>query len=157
MNGAMFVFSRRAIQRCIDELGDVLSGGQLERLVKRLNLVGSGRFAASWEACLLHSLSRVGVVSHEASLPSRREPDVWFTYPGDNAPGFIADITAISDEGLRKANPVHDLSNELSRLALKLGSTQITFATMFAASTTALTAIKRQGSGCPRKQKFLTF
>jgi hypothetical protein len=117
----VFVFSRRAIQRCLDELRKVLSIDQLEGLVERLNRLGSGRFAASWEACLLHSLSRVGAVSHEASLPSNRKPDVWFTYPGDNTLGFIADITAISDEGLHNANPVQDLSRELVRLARTAG------------------------------------
>jgi hypothetical protein len=117
----MFVFSRRAIQRCIDELIGVLSNHQLEELVKRLNRVGSHRFAASWEVCLLHSLSRVGAILHEASLPSGRKPDISFTYPGENAIGFIADVTAISDQGLHSANPVQELSEELIRLARTVG------------------------------------
>jgi hypothetical protein len=90
----VFVFSRRAIQRCIDELREALSDGQLEGLVKRLNRVGRDRFATSWEVCLLHSLSRVGTVLHEVPLPGGRKPDISFTYPGENAVGFIADVTA---------------------------------------------------------------
>jgi hypothetical protein len=121
VSAPVFVFSRRAIQRCIDELRHVLSIEQLEGLVKRLDQVGSGRFAASWEACLLHSLSRVGAVSYEAPLPTNSKPDVWFTYPGDNVVGFIADITAISDEGLHKANPAQHLYKELARVARRVG------------------------------------
>jgi hypothetical protein len=117
----VFVFSRRAIQRCVDELRYVLSTKQLEGLVQRLNRVGRDRFAASWEACLLYSLSRVGELSYEAQLPSGRKPDVSFTYPGENTIGFIADITAISDEGLHNANPVEDLSRELTKLARTVG------------------------------------
>jgi hypothetical protein len=117
----VFVFSRRAIQRCIDELRDVLSNGQLEGLVKRLNRVGHHRFAASWEACLLHSLSRVGAILHEVSVPGGSKPDISFTYPGENAIGFIADVTAISDEGLHSRNPVQDLSQELVGLARTVG------------------------------------
>jgi hypothetical protein len=117
----VFVFSRRAIQRCIDELRGVLSDDQLEELVKPLNLVGRDRFAKSWEICLLHSLSRVGTILHEVPLPGGRKPDIRFTYPGENAVGFIADVTAISDEGLHSANPVRPFSQELARLAYRVG------------------------------------
>jgi hypothetical protein len=117
----VFVFSRRAIQRCIDELRGILSDDQLDGLVKRLNRVGRDRFATSWEVCLLHSRSRVGTVLHEVPLPGGRKPDISFTYPGENAVGFIADVTAISDEGLHNANPVQDLSQELVRLAHLVG------------------------------------
>lgn len=117
----MFVFSRRAIQRCIDELCDARSDDQLEGLVKRLNRVGRERFATSWEVCFLHSLNRVGTVFHEVSLPGGRKPDISFTYPGENAIGFIADVTSISDQGLHSANPVQDLSQELVRLAHSVG------------------------------------
>ena len=117
----MFVFSRRAIKRRLDELGNVLSASQLEGLVKRLNQVGRERFALSWEVCLLHALSRVGAVSYEAPLPDGRRPDISFTYPGEDAVGFITDVTAISDEGYHKANPVDILSDELHRLARAVG------------------------------------
>jgi hypothetical protein len=117
----VFVFSRRAIQRRIDELGNVLSTSQLEGLVKRINRVGRERFALSWEACLLHALSRVGAVSYEAPLPDWRRPDISFTYPGEDTVGFIADVTAISDEGYHNANPVEILSDELTRLARAVG------------------------------------
>jgi hypothetical protein len=117
----VFVFSRRAIQRCVDELQGVLSHDQLQGLVKRLNQVGRDRFAASWEVCLLHSLSRVGTIFHEVPLSGGRKPDISFTYAGENAVGFIADVTAISDEGLHSANPVQDLSRELVRLARRIG------------------------------------
>jgi hypothetical protein len=117
----VFVFSRRAIQRRIDELLNVLSNVQLGGLVKRLNRVGRDRFAASWEVCLLHSLSRVGAILHEAPLPGGRKPDISFTYTGEKTIGFIADVTAISDEGLHNANPVQELSNELIKLARGVG------------------------------------
>lgn len=68
-----------------------------------------------------HSLSRVGTVFHEVPLPGGRKPDISFTYPGENTVGFIADVTAISDEGLHNANPVQDLSQELVRLAHRVG------------------------------------
>ena len=153
----MFVFSRRAIQRCIDNLGGVLSGDQLDNLVKRLNLVGSGRFAASWEACLLHGLSRVGAVAHDVPLPNQRRPDIWFTYRGDSAPGFIADVTAISDEGLRKANPVHDLSDELTRLARRVGLDPNHIRYDVSGQHDGPYGYQKKGFGCHCKQNSLFF
>jgi hypothetical protein len=120
-SGSMFVFSRRAIQRCLDGLNDVLSSDQRNGLAKRLNRVGPGRFAASWEACLLYAFSRLGAVSHEVPLPNGSKPDISFRYPGEKALGFIADVTAISDEGRHNANPVQDFAEQLARIARNVG------------------------------------
>lgn len=97
-----------------------------------------------------HSLSRVGTVFHEVPLPGGRKPDISFTYPGENTVGFIADVTAISDEGLHNANPVQDLSQELVRLAHRVGLIQITFAMTFAASRRVLMVIRKQSFNCRR-------
>jgi hypothetical protein len=99
----------------------VLSADQAEQLVRRLNQEGRDRLAVSWEVCLLHSLSRVGVVSHEFPLENGRRPDVRFSHSRGSKVEFIADITAISDQGLHEANPIEDFSEELVRLARAAG------------------------------------
>ena len=117
----MLVFTRRAIQECLDELSGVLTARQISDLAARLNLVGAGRLAATWEACLLRGFNRAGNLSHEVALDNGRKPDITFSYRGEQEIAFVADITVISDEGLNDANPIHEFRNELVALSQSYG------------------------------------
>lgn len=79
-----------------------------------------------WEVVVLHGLSIQGHLRHEVPLPSGKRPDVNFE---NEEIRFVADIAAVSDEGLDDKNPYKELSNLLeeakSRLGLPFGGTNI--------------------------------
>jgi hypothetical protein len=117
----MTIFSRRAIQRSLDDLNGVLSPQDLKKLVNRLNLPGAGRLATAWEVCLLRSFSSIGHISYETKSADGRRPDIAFRYRDENQIGFIADITTVSDAGLHDANPFMEFSQSLHHLAKAFG------------------------------------
>jgi len=117
----MFVFSRRAIQQRLHELDGVLDHDQTDRIAARLNAPGRDRLAAMWEVVFLHAFSQIGVLNSEQERPNNSKPDIAFTFPGDSAMGLLADVTAVSDEGLDKNNPIKRLSEEIAREAQKVG------------------------------------
>jgi hypothetical protein len=117
----MTIFSRRAIQKNLNALKNTLSSGDLVRLVKRLNQPGRDRLAASWEVCLLQAFNAIGHLSYELPVTDGHRPDVSFRYHDKNKPGFVADITAISDDGLHTANPFLEFSQQLHALAMDVG------------------------------------
>jgi hypothetical protein len=116
----MFVFSRRALQRCIFDLDGVLDGVQLASLVDRLNRPGDDRIPAMWELVFLRALSSIATLRHEVELHSGRRPDFEFNLAqhGGGVP-IVGDITSVSDAGLDAQNPVELLGDEVSRLAKK--------------------------------------
>lgn len=118
-----FVFSRRAIQDCINALEQTLSLSQLAALVKRLNARDESRLDAMWEVALLSALSKAGDLQHEEALANGRCPDIsWkIKQPGTDRLTVIGDITTISDEGLEDQNPFKLVSSEIVRLASKFG------------------------------------
>jgi hypothetical protein len=113
------IYQRRALQRRLDELRDVLNGKAVDKLVERLNRAGKDRVAAMWELVVLHGLSKCGPIRNEADLASLRRPDIQFK---QGALRLTADVTAVSDEGLDKDNPYHELSQliETAKNKLKL-------------------------------------
>lgn len=111
-----FVFSRRALQRLIDDLAPVLEGAQLQAIVDRLNGRDESRLHAMWEAVFLAVLSRMGPLRHEVALPSGRAPDFEVDLGGFM---LIGDVRTVSDSGLDKNNPIDLLSDEIRRLAGK--------------------------------------
>jgi hypothetical protein len=115
------IYRRRALQRRLDELRDVLDGDAVEKLAGRLNRAGKDRVAAMWELVVLHGLSKCGALQNEAALPSLRRPDILFE---QGALRMTADVTAVSDEGLDNDNPYYELSQliEAAKNKLKLPS-----------------------------------
>jgi hypothetical protein len=113
------IYRRRALQRRLDELRGVLSDDTVNNLVKRLNRSGKDRLAAMWELIVLHGLSKCGFLQSEVELSTTRRPDILFEQDGLR---FIADITAVSDEGLDEKNPYRELSQliEAAKNKLKL-------------------------------------
>ena len=113
------IFTRRDIQKCLNDLVGVLNGGQLEKLVRKLNRVGGHRIASIWETTILSSIQKSGNLSHEIPLPSGRCPDIHLTLPSGLK--IVADITSVSDEGLHENNPIEDLCKEIERVKSRLG------------------------------------
>jgi len=118
----MFIFSRRWMQRCIDELVSILGEGPLQKLVDRLNRPDDGRLAAMWELVFLRCLAHAGHLRHEVPLPGGRFPDFEWTIASEDERLCVwGDVTTVSDSGLDAKNPVDHLSAEITRLARKYG------------------------------------
>lgn len=118
-----FVFSRRAVQGCINALQQTLDLSQLAALVNRLNARDESRLDAMWEVALLSALSKAGDLQHEEPLANGRCPDIsWkIKQPDGVSLAIIGDITTISDDGLEDQNPFKLVSSEIVRLASKFG------------------------------------
>ncbi|MDU7521861.1 MAG: hypothetical protein E7K72_10770 [Roseomonas mucosa] len=104
------IFSRRAIQRRLDELRDPLGAKTVGKLADRLNRPGKDRMAAMWEVVILQALIPLGAIKNEVALPFGRRPDLSFIGPNVS---FVADITTVSDEGLDERNPYREFSDEI--------------------------------------------
>jgi len=117
------IYQRRALQRRLDELRDVLDGKAVDKLAERLNRAGKDRVAAMWELVVLHGLSKCGQLQNEVALASLRRPDILFE---QGALRLTAEVTAVSDEGLDKDNPYNELRQLIeatkNNLKLPIGS-----------------------------------
>lgn len=111
------IYQRRALQRRLKELRDVLDVEVIEKLAERLNHVGKDRLAAMWELVALHGLSKCGLLKVEVALASGQRPDVFFV---QGTLRLIADVTVVSDEGLDKENPFHELHQLIESAKSKL-------------------------------------
>lgn len=112
------IYQRRALQRRLDELRAVFGSETIDNLAARLNRAGKDRIAAMWEVVVLHGLSKCGDLHNEVPLASGRRPDIEFQ---NGTLRFIADVTAVSDEGLDNDNPYHELSDLIEDAKRKLG------------------------------------
>jgi hypothetical protein len=110
----MAVFSRRTLQRLINDNATFLTPKQSKDHVDRLNRSDEFALDAEWEVVLLNALSKVGKVAHERQFKNRR-PDIHFTAESAETETFIADIATISDRGLDEKFPVFALHDELMR------------------------------------------
>jgi hypothetical protein len=120
------IFTRRSLQRRLDELRATLGDAAVGGLAARLNRPGRDSLSAMWELVVLHGLARHGQVVSEQPLGSGRRPDVRFV---NGNISFTADITTVSDEGLDEANPYQALSEEIEiakkRLGLPIGGVDL--------------------------------
>ncbi|MBI5445006.1 MAG: hypothetical protein HY900_27820, partial [Deltaproteobacteria bacterium] len=109
----MPIFSRRVLQRLIDENHRFLEQGHIERHVKRLNEESDlHSMSHEWEVAILNALGKVGQLAHEKTTSRRASaPDVRLKLPSGTE--FVADITAISDVSLEKLNPVDKFADEI--------------------------------------------
>jgi hypothetical protein len=110
----MAVFSRRTLQRLIDENATFLTHKQSKDHVNRLNRLDESAIDAEWEIVVLNALSKVGQVAHERLFRNRR-PDIYFKTKSAYSESFIGDIATISDKGLDEKFPVFSLHDELMR------------------------------------------
>lgn len=112
------LFSRRSLQRVLDELSGNIDDKQRLDLVKRLNRKGRDRLAATWEAVFLHAFAKEVYVKHEQPISTGSKPDFAFELTHDDLTfNVVGDITSASDKGLDYKNPVAALGDELTRLA----------------------------------------
>ncbi len=110
----MAIFSRRTLQRLIDENSKFLSRKQTRDHVKRLN----GRdLSVEWEIVLLNVFSKLGTVAHEKVFNGKK-PDLYFL-SGNGSCDFLADIKTVSDEGIELKNPYEQLNDRLHHEVLK--------------------------------------
>jgi hypothetical protein len=90
----MAIFSRRTIQRLINENISFANKDQLENHVRKLN---EGDLSFEWEVVLLNVFSKIGKITHEPIFEnSSRKIDMLFSSEEDGIE-FLADITTISD------------------------------------------------------------
>jgi hypothetical protein len=117
----MAMFSRRSLQRMLDELDDVVSLEGRKKLVHELDRKNSSALGYEWEVALLYALAQVGEVVYEAELPSgSTRPDFSFNCARSGL-RFVADVTTVSDAGLEEENPAMRFSQSLHRLKKKYG------------------------------------
>jgi len=116
----MAIFSRRTLQRLIDENGAFLSRRQLKDHVRRLGDANpEDVLAAEWEVVFLNAFGKVGSVTHEPELrETTHRFDLHFESP---TVSFISDIVAVSDKGLDELNPVTALNDKLTELVMAHG------------------------------------
>lgn len=118
----MAIFSRRTIQRLINDNSLFTARKDLKEQVKKLNLEKNipqrDAISAEWEIIILNVLSQVGKVTHPAKFAGTTEPDVYFKR---NNCSVVADIVSISDEGKNMQNPVEELNDWLDKTVAEFG------------------------------------
>jgi hypothetical protein len=112
----MALFSRRDLQRMLNENACFLGPAQILEHVRRLNIVRDDYLSTEWEITLLNAFSKTGTIKHEPDLGGKRYLDVVFK--GENFE-FAADIATVSDQQLHSRNPVGPLQVELARRVRK--------------------------------------
>jgi hypothetical protein len=119
LNIFMAIFSRRTLQRLINENAGFLSKQQLRKHVDALNKANEHSLGAEWEIVLLNVFSKLGTVTHEPKLGTR--PDLHFVSNADKSQEFIADIATVSDRGVDDRSPILALRIRLSDIIYKRG------------------------------------
>jgi hypothetical protein len=124
----MAIFSRRTLQRLIDENDKFLLKRQIKKHVRELNRMDKDpSLAFEWEIVLLNAFSKIGKVTHEKNFGGRKNADLHFESLDDPNQNFVVDITTISDKGLDKKNPVDALHGQLMKIAADRGLRQSSF------------------------------
>jgi hypothetical protein len=110
----MAIFSRRTIDKMISENAAFLTKKQLDTHVSKLDREDDFQsLATEWEMSVLNAFSKLGHLVHEPSLEGPSQIDLLFTH--DDGSTFLADITAVSDEGFEEDNPVKAFEIELRK------------------------------------------
>lgn len=123
----MPIFSRRQIQKRINDLSSVAGVRHTRSLVRKLNIEGSDAnnkahleaLSATWEVALISSFIGLGKVEYEKEISNGRAPD--FSFSLDSLKGFLGEIVTISDDEQHSKNPVSEFKNTLSELRKKFG------------------------------------
>jgi len=111
---AMPIFSRRIIQRLLDENAAVLSKRQLKKHADDLNRMHETlTLAPEWEVALLNSFDKVGKTLHESGPAGTS--DVYFESRSDPKDCFVAEVTTLSDKGFETQYAFDELDSELRK------------------------------------------
>jgi len=114
----MAIFSRRTIQHFLNANRQIISEEAVVAHVKRLNREDRSSLDAEWEVALVHCLSKIGLVKHEANLGGSTRLDLFFK--SDNIE-FAADITTVSDKHQEKHNDYYGFVSAVDNTATKMG------------------------------------
>ncbi|MBP9205307.1 MAG: hypothetical protein KBG28_15160 [Kofleriaceae bacterium] len=114
------MFSRRDIQKSVEQLATVLSKKQLVLLVQKLNSSSFEQVSAEWEVVVLAAISRIALLKHEHDSGGSSRPDVRATVC-DLGLEFVADVCAVSDATMEDENPVDFFRDEMFAVARELG------------------------------------
>lgn len=118
----MAIFSRRAIQRMLNENAAFLSEKQLEKHVSTLNRNDFYSLDTEWEVAVLNAFSKIGTVTHEPDLPgTKKKPDLVFAPLTDPTASLIADVAVVSDDGFEEDIPVLNFEIELAERIKRAG------------------------------------
>ena len=109
----MALFSRRTLDRVLNENAAFLTKQQCADACSLLNSAHDRYLATEWEQIVLNAASKLGTVQHEPQL-GRSRPDVLFRSSNGECE-FIADITTASDQGFDDLNPVDPFFQEFER------------------------------------------
>jgi hypothetical protein len=107
----MAMWTRRRIQRCLDENSAFVSQTTLHDWVQRLNTISDDYVSTEWEVGLINAFAKIGTLEHEPVLGKRLIDLVFASRDGNLS--FGADIAMISDQQLHRENPVEAFSEEL--------------------------------------------
>jgi len=117
----MPIFTRRSIQKLLNENREFLTSKHMSVHVDKLNSQNAASIATTWEIVLLNALSKIGNVFHERDFGGKTCPDIYFE--SYDTPPFIADITALSDDNYDKENPIIYFLEYLNVFFNKVGLT----------------------------------
>lgn len=113
----MAIFSRRTLQRLINENASFLNKEQLENYVIKLNKCD---LSFEWEIVLLNVFAKLGKVIHEPVFENcSRKIDFLFSAKIIDQIEFLTDITTVSDNFPETENPVQYLNDKLLQIKFK--------------------------------------
>jgi len=115
----MAIFSRRNVQRMLDENDSFMPKKALQDQVNKLNKNDFQSIDTEWEVAVTNALSKLGNVEHEKNFGGNTSPDIFFTTADGYS--FIADVRSISDEGFENQNPVEYFEIELIKKLKQAG------------------------------------
>ena len=122
----MAIFSRRTIQRMLNENAEFLTAKQLGQHVSRLNKEDFQSLETEWEVAVLNAFSKMGEVQHEPDFEGTGKLDLLFIPNRDTKTRLVADITTVSDEGFENENPLKafdiELKHRLDKAGLRVNS-----------------------------------
>src|ERR1700735_5201086 len=113
----MPLFARRTLQRVLNENAVFIAPERIVEIVGLLNTARDDYLSIEWEQVIINGASKFGSVQHEPKL-GESKVDMLFS-SNELHFEFIADITAPSDEGFHKLNPVDAFDEEFWRRVWK--------------------------------------
>lgn len=118
----MAIFPRRILQKLINENDKFLPKNQTQKHVNGLNRAHKeATLAYEWEVVLLNAFNKVGEVEHEKDFGGKHFADIYFKSSDDPDHNFVAEITTVSDKGLKEQNPFDALQEQLSKIVKERG------------------------------------
>lgn len=116
----MAIFSRRTLQRLLDENSNFLTELQLKEHIKRLNQADMQSIDTEWEVAFLNAFSKLGNITHEPDfIGTNKKVDLLFHPSNAFDQAFIADIATVSTSGRDDDNPIWSLQKELVKRVRK--------------------------------------